>query len=105
MTEVMDDSKYAKGTAIFSIYEKVELPSDPKKRCLALLEMGNDSLLANDFNILDFVPYPGLGNVNPEETLKYSWILSESHRVLIYDPKKKRLIDSSIPAVRRRTAG
>lgn len=93
MTEVMDDSKYAKGTAIFSIYEKVDLPMEPKKRCLALLDLGNDSLLANDFNILDFVPYPGLGNVGPEEVLKYSWILSESHRVLIYDPKTKRLID------------
>ncbi len=93
MTEAMDDSKYAKGTAIFSIYEKVELPADPKKRCLALLDLGNDSLLANDFNILDFVPYPGLGNVAPDAVLKYSWILSESHRVLIYDPNTKRLID------------
>jgi len=93
MTDTLDDSKYAKGTGIFSIYEKIDLPSDPKKRCLALLDLGNDSLLANDFNILDFVPYPGLGNVGPEEVLKYSWILSESHRVLIYDPKSKRLID------------
>ena len=93
MTEIMDDSKYAKGTGIFSVYEKVDFPADPKKRCLALLDLGNETLLANDFNILDFVPYPGLGNVGPEEPLKYSWILSESHRVLIYDPKTKRLID------------
>lgn len=93
MTDILDDSKYARGTGIFSIYEKVELPVDPKKRGLALLELGNDSLLANDFIILDFVPYPGLGNVKPDETLKYSWILSESHRVLIFDPKTKRLID------------
>jgi hypothetical protein len=93
MTDTLDDSKYAKGTGIFSIYEKVELPAEPKKRCLALLDLGNDGLLANDFNILDFVPYPGLGNVGPDEVLKYSWILSESHRVMIYDPKTKRLID------------
>ena len=72
MTDTLDDSKYAKGTGIFSIYEKIDLPADPKKRCLSLLDLGNDSLLANDFNILDFVPYPGLGNVGPEETLKYS---------------------------------
>ncbi len=91
--EVLDDSKYARGTGIFSVYEKVELPTDPKKRCLALLDLGNDTLLANDFNILDFVPYPGLGNVRPDEPLKYSWILSESHRVLIHDPKTNRLID------------
>jgi len=91
--EVLDDSKYAKGTGIFSIYEKVEFPSDPKKRCLALLDLGNETLLANDFNILDFVPYPGLGNVKPDETLKYSWVLSESHRVMIHDPKTNRLID------------
>lgn len=93
MTEVMDDSKYAKGTGIFSIYEKVDLPADMKKRCLALLDLGNETLLANDFNILDFLPYPGLGNVAPDEPLQYSWILSESHRVLIYNPKTKRLID------------
>ncbi len=92
-TEILDDSKYARGTGIFSIYEKIELPAEPKKRCLALLELGNDTLLANDFNILDFVPYPGLGNVKPDEPLKYSWILSESHRLMIYDPKTKRLID------------
>ena len=67
MTEVMDDSKYAKGTGMFSVYEKVDLPADPKKRCLALLDLGNESLLANDFNILDFVPYPGLGNVGPRK--------------------------------------
>ena len=93
MTEFIDDSKYSKGTGIFSIYEKVELPSDPKKRCQALLDLGNESLLANDFNILDFLPFPALGNVAPDEVLQYSWILSESHRVLIYDPKAKRLID------------
>jgi len=91
--EVLDDSKYARGTGIFSIYEKVDLPAEPKKRCLALLELGNETLLANDFNILDFVPYPGLGNVKPDEVLRYSWILSESHRLMIYDPKTKRLID------------
>jgi hypothetical protein len=93
MTEALDDSKYAKGTGIFSIYEKVDLPADPKKRCTALLELGNESLLANDFNILDFLPYPGLGNVGPNEVLQYSWILSESHRLLVYDPKTRRLID------------
>jgi len=93
MTEVMDDSKYAKGTGMFSVYEKVDLPTDPKKRCTALLELGNESLLANDFNILDFLPYPGLGNVGANEVLQYSWILSESHRLLVYDPKTRRLID------------
>src|SRR5579859_5064727 len=93
MVEVLDDSKYAMGTGIFSIYENVEFPADVKKRCTALLELGTETLLANDFIILDFVPYPGLGNVGPEDVLKYSWILSESHRVLIYDPTTKRLID------------
>jgi hypothetical protein len=93
MAEVLDDSKYAMGTGIFSIYEKVDLPKDPKKRSVALLELGNETLLANDFIILDFVPYPGFGNVGPDEILKYSWILSESHRTLIYDPASKRLID------------
>ncbi|HVZ79969.1 MAG TPA: hypothetical protein VHE12_04110 [bacterium] len=92
-TETLDDSKYAKGTGIFSIYEKVEMPADPKKLGTALLEMGNDSLLANHFNILGFIPFPGLGLVGPETVLQFSWILSESHRCLIYNPKTKRLID------------
>ncbi len=93
MIEHLDDSKYAKGTGLFSIYNRVEFPSDVKKRSLALLEFGTETLLENDFIILDFVPFPGLGNMGQSEILKYSWILSESHRVLIYDPVKKRLID------------
>jgi len=93
MTESLDDSKYSKGTGIFSIYKKVDFPEDVKKRCMALMDLGTDTLLKNDFIILDFVPYPGLGNVGEGDTLKYSWILSESHRVLIYDPKTKTLID------------
>jgi hypothetical protein len=93
MTESIDDSKYAKGTGIFSVYEKVPFPDDVKERSLALLAFGTDTLLENDFIILDFVPFPGLGNVGPKDVLKYSWILSESHRVLMYDPASKRLID------------
>ncbi|HEY5037512.1 MAG TPA: hypothetical protein VIJ93_00410 [bacterium] len=93
MTEFMDDSKYSKGTGLFSIYENVDFQKDVKKRCLALLEFGTETLLKNDFIILDFVPYPGLGRVGENDVLKYSWILSESHRVLIYDPTTKRLID------------
>lgn len=92
-TEVLDDSKYAKGTGIFSIYENVNFPPDVKKRSMALLELGTQSLLENDFIILDFVPYPGLGSVKEDDVLMYSWVLSESHRLLIYDPKKKTLID------------
>jgi hypothetical protein len=93
MTEVLDDSKYAKGTGIFSVYEKVDFPADMKKRSQALLDLGNETLLENDFIILGFVPYPGLGKVGAGEILKFSWILSESHRLLMYDPKTKRLID------------
>lgn len=93
MTDAMDDSKYSKGTGLFSVYKKVEFSDDIKKRCLGLLDLGNKTLLENDFIILDFVPYPGLGNVGPKDILKYSWVLSESHRVLIYDPKTKTLID------------
>ena len=93
MPEILDDSKYAKGTAIFSVYDNVELPSDIKKRCMALLDLGTKTLLENNFIILDIIPYPGLGEVGEDDVLKYSWILSESHRVLIYDPSKKRLID------------
>jgi len=92
-TVVMDDSKYAKGTGIFSIYKNVELPTDVKKRCQALMDLGTETLLDNNFIILDFIPYPGLGAVGPNDVLMYSWILSESHRILIYDPKKKTLID------------
>jgi hypothetical protein len=91
--ELIDDSKYSEGTGIFSVYEKVELPADVKKRCMALLDLGTETLLANDFIILDIIPYPGLGRVGVTEVLKYSWILSESHRVLIYDPSTKILID------------
>ncbi len=93
MTEFIDDSKYSKGTGMFSIYDNVDFPADIKKRCLALLELGNKTLLDNDFIILDFVPYPGFGNVGLNDVLMYSWILSESHRILIYDPKTRRLID------------
>ncbi len=93
MPEIIDDSKYAKGTGLFSVYENVSFPEDVKKRCMALLDFGTETLLKNDFIILDFVPYPGLGRVGPEDVLKYSWILSESHRVLMYDPKTKTLID------------
>ncbi|HET9870780.1 MAG TPA: hypothetical protein VFR02_09840, partial [bacterium] len=50
--EVMDDSKYAKGTGLFSVYEGVDLPADPAKRCSALMELGTETLLANHFNIL-----------------------------------------------------
>ena len=92
-TAVIDDSKYAKGTGIFSVYKNVELPTDVKKRCKALMELGTETLLDNNFIILDIIPYPGLGNVGEDDVLLYSWILSESHRVLIYDPKKKTLID------------
>ncbi len=93
MVESLDDSKYAKGTGLFSVYENVSFPENVKKRCSALLEFGNETILKNDFIILDFVPYPGLGNVGAGDVLKYSWILSESHRVLIYDPATKKLID------------
>jgi hypothetical protein len=92
-TVTLDDSKYAKGTGIFSIYKNVEFPMDIKKRCMALLELGTETLLANNFIILDFIPYPGLGEIGEDEVLKYSWILSESHRILIYNPKTKTLID------------
>ncbi|HVM33484.1 MAG TPA: hypothetical protein VMU88_10145 [bacterium] len=91
--EVMDDSKYAKGTGLFSVYENVEFPSDPVKRCQALMELGTETLLANHFNILNFVPFPAVGEVGEKDILKYSWMLSESHRVLMYDPAKRRLID------------
>ena len=40
--EVMDDSKYAKGTGLFSVYENVEFASDPVKRCKALMELGTE---------------------------------------------------------------
>jgi hypothetical protein len=90
-TATIDDSKYAKGTGIFSVYKNVELPTDVKKRCQALMELGTETLLANNFIILDIIPYPGLGNVGEDDVLLYSWILSESHRVLIYDPKKKKM--------------
>jgi len=93
MTELIDDSKYSKGTGIFSIYEKVELSANVKKRCVDLLDLGTETLLANNFIILDIIPYPGLGPVGVTEVLKYSWILSESHRVMIYDPSTKILID------------
>jgi hypothetical protein len=93
MEEFVDDSKYSKGTGIFSVYEKVELSEDVKKRCGQLLDLGTETLLANDFIILDVIPFPGLGRVGVTEVLKYSWILSESHRVLIYDPSTKILID------------
>lgn len=93
MAELIDDSKYSKGTGIFSVYEKVEFSTDVKKRCMALLELGTSTLLANDFIILDVVPFPGLGRVGVTEVLKYSWVLSESHRVLIYDPSTQILID------------
>lgn len=93
MTETLDDSKYAKGTGIFSVYEKVDFGADVKKRSKALLDLGFETLLDNDFIILDFIPYPGLGTVGEKDVLKFSWILSESHRILIYDPKTRRLID------------
>jgi hypothetical protein len=93
MTEMLDDSKYSKGTGIFSVYDNVSFPANVKKRCLALLDFGTETLLANDFIILDFVPFPGMGKIGTNDVLRYSWILSESHRVLIYDPKTKRLID------------
>jgi len=93
MTEALDDSKYSKGTGIFSVYKNVEFPSDIKQRCTALHDFGTQTLLANDFIILDFVPYPGLGNIGAKDILMYSWILSESHRVLIYNPTTKKLID------------
>jgi hypothetical protein len=93
MTELLDDSKYSKGTGIFSVYENVEFSPDVKKRCMELLNLGTETLLANNFIILDVIPFPGLGKVGVTEVLKYSWILSESHRVLIYDPSTKILID------------
>jgi hypothetical protein len=93
LAEIIDDSKYSKGTGIFSIYEKVELSADVKKCCANLLDLGTETLLANDFIILDILPYPGLGRVGVTDVLMYSWILSESHRVLIYDPSTKILID------------
>lgn len=93
MAELIDDSKYSKGTGLFSVYDNIELPADVKKRCAALLDLGTETLLANDFIILDVLPFPGLGRVGVTEILKYSWILSESHRVLIYDPSTKVLID------------
>ncbi len=93
MAECMDDSKYAKGTCLFSIYKDVFFSDDIKKRCLALQELGTETVLENNFIILDIVPFPGLGKVGELDVLKYSWILSESHRVLIYDPSSKTLID------------
>jgi hypothetical protein len=93
MAEFIDDSKYSKGTGLFSIYKNITFSGDVKKRCMDLLTLGTETLLANDFIILDVVPYPGLGSVGENDVLKYSWILSESHRVLIYDPKTKILID------------
>jgi hypothetical protein len=93
MTELIDDSKYSKGTGIFSVYENVAFSPDVNKRCVELLNLGTETLLANDFIILDIIPFPGLGKVGVTEVLKYSWILSESHRVLIYDPSTKILID------------
>jgi len=93
MAELIDDSKYSKGTGIFSVYEKVEFSPDVKKRSQELLDLGNQTLLANDFIILGVIPFPGLGRVGVTEVLKYSWILSESHRVMIYDPTTKILID------------
>jgi len=91
--EVMDDSKYSRGTGIFSIYDKVEFPGDARKRSWALLDLGTQTLLDNHFIILDFIPFPGLGQVGEKDILKFSWVLSESHRVMIYDPTTKRLID------------
>jgi hypothetical protein len=93
MAELIDDSKYSKGTGIFSVYENVSLSGDVKKRCMELLDLGTETLLANHFIILDIVPFPGLGSVGVTGVLKYSWILSESHRVLIYDPSTRILID------------
>jgi hypothetical protein len=91
--EAMDDSRYAKGTGLFSVYENVDFPSDVKKRCMALMDLGTETLLDNNFIILNCVPFPGLGQVGEKDILKYSWMLSESHRVLMYDPVKRRLID------------
>ncbi len=93
MTEFIDDSRYSKGTGIFSVYENVKLSTDVKKRCNELYDLGNDTVLANNFFILGVIPYPALGAVGVTEVLKYSWILSESHRVLIYDPSTQVLID------------
>lgn len=93
MTDCIDDSKYSKGTGIFSVYKNVAFAGDVKKRCVDLFNLGTETLLANNFIILDVVPYPGMGAVGEKEVLKYSWILSESHRAIIYDPNTKILID------------
>jgi hypothetical protein len=93
MAIILDDSRYSRGTGIFSIYDGVALPSDPGKRALALMDLGTQTLVDNGFTLLGFVPYPGLGPGVGDDVLRYSWILSESHRVLIYDPGTRRLID------------
>jgi hypothetical protein len=93
MAELIDDSRYSRGTGLFSVYHEVDLPKNPTDCCLALFDLGTRSLLADEFIILDFLPFPGLGQLGPDDVLQFSWILSESHRLMVYDPKTRRLID------------
>ncbi|MEK6887081.1 MAG: hypothetical protein AABW88_04560 [Nanoarchaeota archaeon] len=81
---INDDLKYSKGTQICAKFENVELPDDGGE---ALLAMNRRSLLANGFSILDTLsPLP-----RSDKKQTFLSTLQESHDMVIYNPKTKKL--------------